>query len=483
MSALEIALIIIGILFFIFLCVLIIRTLLFRPLKAEELVNEEISFNKERPIKTLQELIKFKTISFKDEKLEDYNEFLKFEEKLVELFPNVHRVCHKEKVSNKSLIYLWPGEDKTTSPVILMSHYDVVPTNDEEWSVDPFGGVIKDGYLYGRGTLDTKGTLNGVFSAVEHLIELNFIPKEDMYLCFSGNEETLSYGAPTIVDYFEEKGFTPSLVVDEGGAVVENVFPGVKQKAALVGIAEKGVAEIELVLKSSGGHASSPKPHTVVGELSQACVRVEADPFPRNLSVPVSQMFDTLGRHSSFLYRMIFANLWFFSDLLDKLNKKQGGELNALMRTTIAFTQMEGSKANNVIPPSAKMGINSRIMTGESTDEVVARIKKIIKNDNIEVNKLNFSEPSRISITDSEAFRKVEKAIKGTWGDIIVSPYLMFAASDSRHYGRISPYVYRFSPMELTKDDRERIHGNDERILLKSINDIVEFYIRLIKIL
>jgi acetylornithine deacetylase/succinyl-diaminopimelate desuccinylase-like protein len=114
---------------------------------------------------------------------------------------------------------------------------------------------------------------------VNKLIADGFTPKNDVYLAFSGGEEVHGVGAAKIVDYFEEKGITPAFVMDEGGAVVENVFPGVKKPCALIGVAEKGFINLELTAKSNGGHASAPKPHTPVGVLSQACVRLENKPF------------------------------------------------------------------------------------------------------------------------------------------------------------------------------------------------------------
>ncbi|MDD4213033.1 MAG: M20/M25/M40 family metallo-hydrolase, partial [Bacilli bacterium] len=341
--------IILGSLLIILILVVLVRTLLFVPKKRKAIEGIPLNFPADEAITSLQEMIQCKTISHKNEVDEDMGEFLKFEARLQKNFPQVHAHTELLKIGNKSLLYKWSGKQSTNTPTVLMSHYDVVPANEELWEVDPFSGLIKDGYLWGRGTLDTKATLNGIMSAAETLIKQGFVPENDIYFAFAGNEEVAGTGAPLIVQYFEKKHITPKLVVDEGGAIVEKIFPGVSRPCALVGIAEKGMLEIELVLKSNGGHASAPKPHTSVGELAQACVNVEAKPFPKNLSIPAKRMFDILGRESSFIYRMIFANLWLFSGLLDALCKKNGGELNALMRTTMAFTQMEGSKANNVI--------------------------------------------------------------------------------------------------------------------------------------
>ena len=426
-------------------------------------------------------MVKCKTISYKNKKLEDEKAFLKFEEVLAKLFPNVYKTCIYEKLSKRSLLFRWPGKTSSKTPTVLMSHYDVVPAKDELWSEDPFSGIVKDGYLWGRGTLDTKGTLNGILVAAETLIKEGFIPQDDIYFAFAGDEEIAGTGASIIVDYFEEEGLRPSLVVDEGGAIASNVFPGVKGSCALIGIAEKGMLEAELRIESSGGHASAPPKHTIVGELAKACVTLENSPLPRNIATPTKLMFDTLGRHSSFIYRMIFANMWLFAGLLDKMAQKKGGQLNALFRTTVAFTQMQASDANNVIPPVASLGINSRIMSGEDSTSVLTYFKKKIKNNRIKIIDNQSHNPSRVSLVDSESYEKVKRVIKSTWNNVITTPYLMFACSDSRHYGKISPYVYRFSPITLSNAEMDTIHGNNEKISLEGIKKIVEFYMRLIE--
>jgi carboxypeptidase PM20D1 len=329
--------------------------------------------------------------------------------------------------------------------------------------------------------LDTKGTLNGILQAAEALLQNGYRPKRDVFFAFSGSEEVNGAGAPAIVDYLEKNHITPGAVIDEGGAVVENVFPGVKRPCALIGIAEKGMLNLEFSVQTNGGHASSPPPHTPVGVLSRACCRVEAKPFPFRLTKPALEMFDTLGRHSTFLYRMIFANLWLFRPVLDMICKKSGGELNALVRTTVAFTQMEGSKGMNVIPPKARMLANLRLMGGDTVDSAIARIKKAVKDENVTLKRVYGMDPSRISVTEGAAWENLKTAIADTWQGAIVSPYLMLACSDSRHYGRVSDKVYRFSAMALSKKERASIHGNDECIPVETIEKTVEFYLRVLQ--
>ncbi len=464
----------------ILLLVLIIRALSFVPKKNEREKVAPVFVNSEKAVSDLAEMIRCKTVSDTDKSREDESEFERFETLLKTLFPNVHAKCSFEKPSDRSLLFKWEGRSHEV-PTVLMSHYDVVSVVEEDWEKPPFDGIQENGVLWGRGTLDTKGTLNGVLQAAEMLIGEGFVPENDIYFAFGGDEEINGYGAKTIVDLFENRGITPGLVVDEGGAVVENVFPGVKEPCALIGIAEKGMVNIEYSVKGGGGHASSPAAHTPVGRLSVACVKVENSPFKFGISKPALALFDTVGRHSTFVYRLIFANLWLFKPVLNMITKKSGGELNALVRTTTAFTQMEGSKGMNVIPPYAKMVSNHRIKEGETPESVAERITKIIDDDKINVRIISGMPPSVISDMKCEAWDRVKSVVAETWQEAIVSPYLMLACSDSRHWGRISDKVYRFSAMALSKEERGTIHGNNEKIPFATVTKTVEFYIRLMK--
>jgi carboxypeptidase PM20D1 len=363
----------------------------------------------------------------------------------------------------------------------MMAHYDVVPVNEEGWEKPAFDGVIEDGCLWGRGTLDTKGTVNGVLFSANTLISQGFTPEHDVYFAFSGGEEVNGLGAVHIVDYFEKNGIEPAFVLDEGGAVVEGVFPGVKAPCGLIGIAEKGMMNVRYTVRSGGGHASAPKPNAPVDRLSRACSRVVSHPRKVALTPPAALMFDTLGRYSTFAYKVIFSNIKLFLPVLSLITKKSGGELNALLRTTVAFTQMNGSAAPNVIPPEASMVSNIRLNPADNMDAMLAYLKKTVKDDKVEITVEGGMNPSRISTTDGDGWDKVSAAVASTWKGCIVSPYLMVQCSDSRHYGRISDKVYRFSAMDLTGEERATIHGHNEKVRLEAVGRTVEFYIRLMK--
>lgn len=466
--------------FLLFIAVIAVRTVRFTPKQQPEVSDETFPFDRDAAVDALAQLVRCKTVSYNDHSLEDDGEFEKLISLLPTLYPRVFEVCSMDRLPDRGLLVRWPGKE-AGDPAVLMAHYDVVPVNEDNWEKPPFAGIIEDGILWGRGTLDTKVTFNGIFSAANYLIGQGFQPEKDIYFAFSGGEEVNGKGAPNIVQYFLDHQIQPAIVVDEGGAVVENVFPGVKLPCGLIGIAEKGMMNAQYRAVSAGGHASAPKPHTPVGVLSAACKRVEDHPFKAHIEGPAAQMFDTLGRHSTLLYRIIFANMWCFGWVIDLLGRTSGGEMNALVRTTVAFTQMEGSSARNVIPPEAKMVSNMRLNPADSVAPALEYLKKTVNNPNVEITALESFEPSPVSETDCPAWNKVASAVAETWRGCIVSPYLMVQCSDSRHYGKLSNHVYRFSAMDLTAEERGTIHGNNERIRLDTVCKAVEFYIRLMK--
>ena len=463
-----------------FIAVLLARAVCFTPKAGVVAQETEEAFDKDRVIENLRMLVRCKTVSYADSTLEDDAEFEKLIAALPTLYPRVFEVCSFERLPDRGLLFKWEGKAHD-APAVMMAHYDVVPVNEELWDKPAFEAVLEDGVVWGRGTLDTKVTFNGVLFAADHLITEGFVPENDIYFAFSGGEEINGNGAVHIVDYLEKHGADPAMVVDEGGAVVENVFPGVSAPCGMIGIAEKGLMNVRFSTVSAGGHASAPKPHTPVGVLSKACCRVEAKPFKAHITEPVRRMFDTLGRHSNFVYRLIFSNLWCFKPVLDAICKSSGGELNALMRTTVAFTQMDGSKAPNVIPPEASMVANMRLNPADTIDNALAHLKKTVADEQVQIELVYGENPSRISQVDCDGYRRVATAVASTWKGCIVSPYLMVQCSDSRHYGRISDKVYRFSAMDLTSEERATIHGNNERIRVECAHRAAEFYIRLMK--
>ena len=279
--------------------VVLVRTARFTPGAAPAVPEGEETIDRDKAVENLRTLIRCRTVSNTNHALEDDAEFEKLINTLPTLYPNVFKTCKFERLEDRGLLFTWSGKEHT-EPTVLMAHYDVVDVDEAGWKKPPFEGVLEDGVLWGRGALDTKVTFNGVLTAADKLIGEGYTPAQDIYFAFSGGEEVNGLGAVHIVDWFEANHITPALVVDEGGAVVEDVFPGVKQPCGLIGIAEKGMLNVEYKVKSGGGHASAPKPHSPLVALSEACTKIESHPFKAHVTKPVAEMFDTLGRYSNF---------------------------------------------------------------------------------------------------------------------------------------------------------------------------------------
>lgn len=457
------------------IAVLVIRAAAFKPAPKAPVAPAAYPVDETAATTRFQELIRFRTVSNMDPSLEDAAEFTQLQEYLTTAYPAVTAACPREILGRRGMLYRWQGKSDK-NPSVLMAHYDVVPVEEAEWQEPPFSGLIKDGELWGRGTLDTKGTMHGILEAAEMLISQGFVPKNDVYFAFGGDEEIFGGDAPAIVQELQKRGIQPAFVLDEGGAIVENVFPGVKKPAAVIGIAEKGAICVDVTAKGKGGHASAPPTRQAMGRLGRALHRLETKAMPFTLTKPALEMFDVMGRESTFLFKLIFANLWFFAPVLNLICKMSGGELNALVRTTCALTMAQGSKAYNVLPTQATAGVNLRLICGDTIETAMARMQKIIKDDSVSLQYVSGENPSRVSQTGDEAWHRLEEAISAAYPGVIVSPYLMLAGSDSRHYSKICDHVFRFSGMPLSKEQRGLIHNANERIPLNLIKDTISFF-------
>ncbi len=456
------------------------RVARFRPLHTPVPPADAAGLDPDAAAARLGELVRIPTVSSRDPGQVDAAAFRRFRDRLAELYPHTHRVLEREVLGDGALLYRWPsGTDRP--PLVLMAHHDVVPVTGQAWSRDPFSGAIEDGCVHGRGAVDDKGSLVAVLEAVESLTAVGHVPPRDVYV-FSGNdEEVLGVGAELAVQAFGDRGIRPWAVVDEGGAVVTGVFPGVPGQIAVVGLAEKGLLDVELVTSDAGGHASSPTPDGAPARLARAILRLDARPFPARLHDVVLGMVDAAGRHASGAYRALFAHAPVLRPLLATALARASREANALVRTTVAVTELEGSGARNVLATRARAHLDVRIALGETVQSTVERLRRVVADPSVEVRVLSGTDPSPVSRTDTEAYAALQAAVRAVYPEAAVAPYLMVQASDARHFARISDSVYRFMPFDLSRGELDALHAADERISVAALYRGAVFFRHLIR--
>lgn len=459
---------------------LIYNTIRFVPQKEERRRSSRARAVMDMPIGIkLSELVQIPTVSFMDGEGEDQAPFVEFQEKLHALFPGVARHCERMIVGDKGIIYRWPGQEGER-PSVLMSHYDVVPAPDDKWIHPPFSGAILEGYVWGRGTIDTKCTLVAAMEAAEQLISIGHVPQNDLYFCFSGDEEVAGPTAPAILEALQAAGVTPWFVLDEGGGIVNDALPGVDKPCAQIGACEKGQAELIFTAEALPGHASRPPRHTSLGQVARAIRRVEKTPWPLRYTPVAKRFIDTMGRHARLPWRFIYANLIPLKPFISLFLGLRGGELNAQLRTTAAFTLAKASSATNVLPQRAQASANTRMLPGENSKSARRRAQRLVKGLGVKVDTRVFSEPSAISNTQDTAWQMLCEAVEDVWPEAVPVPFMYMACTDARHYSRICEHVYRFSALAWTKEERALMHSFNERISLKALGKMQAFYQALI---
>ncbi len=432
----------------------------------------------------LSDALKFRTVSHSQKPHLNAQEFKKLHIYLEHTYPLLHSTLLREKIGNNSLLYTWLGSDPQKAPIALMAHQDVVPatkTKNNGWSVDPFAGTIKDGFIWGRGALDNKGNLISQMEAVELLLQSGFQPQQTVYLILGDDEEVGGLrGAKQISALLKSRGVKLDYVLDEGLLVTEGILPGIKSPVALIGISEKGFATYKLKLSGQPGHSSMPPQKTVIGSMSAALAQVEQNKLPASIRGVPALMFDTLAPEMSGLSRIMMSNLWLFSPLVE-FKLKKSHSTNALLRTTSALTIFTSGNRDNVLPNKADATINFRIKPGDTIEDISQHLKEIVNNDNITISLSDSnSEAAPVSSIQSSAYHNINQSLREVFPSIVVAPSLMIATTDSRHFIDIANNIYRFSPIRANADDLQRWHGVNERLSIKNLAEAIRFYYQLL---
>jgi carboxypeptidase PM20D1 len=434
-----------------------------------------------RAVEALRALIRIPTVSDRDTATEDRAAFEAFHVELRERFPRLHEACEVERIAGDALLVRWPGRTRE-APVVLMAHLDVVPVGDPSaWTHLPFAAELVDGQVWGRGALDCKGSLVATCAAVESLLEDGVTPNRDVWLSFGCNEEVSGRAAKDAVTILRERRVEPWFVIDEGGAIVQGVLPGVDAPMAVIGVCEKGTVDLELIASGDGGHASAPKRMGATARLARAILRLEGNPFPAHVPDVTVEMLERSGPHARMPYAAVLRNARRLRPVLSRVLPRLGHETAAMARTTVAVTMLTGSQAANVIASTARAHVNMRVMVGETVDGAIERVRRIVDDDHVDVTLVSGDEPSPVSPTDDRAYALITSTIEAVFPAAVPVPYVMLAATDARHFHRVWPRVYRFTPFRMTSEQRASIHGVDERIGVDDLLDGVAWYRRLVE--
>jgi carboxypeptidase PM20D1 len=433
----------------------------------------------------LSEAIRFRTVSSYEKPEQPADALRGMQAHIEKSFPAFHGTAKREIVGKYSLLYTWEGSDPTAAPIALLAHQDVVPVapgTEKDWQQPPYDGVIADGFIWGRGSWDDKGNLYSMLEAAEAMAKSRFQPKRTIYFAFGHDEETAgTAGAKSMAALLASRGVRLDFVVDEGLLITEGMLKGLARPAALIGVAEKGYATLVLNAHATPGHSSMPPRDTAIGMLSAALARLEDHRLPMQIRGTVAEMFDTLAPEMSGFNRVVLSNLWLFKPLLLREFEKNGPS-EATVRTTTALTIFNAGDKDNVLPGNAEATVNFRLIPGDTQASVIDHVRNAIANDRISITPFaGNTDPPPVTGTASPSFQMFSRTIREVFPDVIVTPGLMVAATDSRHYVGITDNIFRFSPVRANSDDLKRFHGTNERLSIEGYADMIRFYRRLIE--
>lgn len=460
--------------------VLLLAVVLFRtlttPRKKAAYTAPPANERAEAYARKLSRMVAFDTVSVPETNQRD--KFLPFHQLLEDLFPLVHEQLEKTEIDG-NLLFFWKGKH-SDKPLVLMSHQDVVPA-EGEWKHAPFSGDIAEGKVWGRGASDTKCSVMAFFQATEELLTAGYTPEQDVYLSSSCTEEWSGDGCPKLVDELERRGVHPFLVCDEGGGIITDPVGGIHGNFAMVGVFEKGKADILLKARSEGGHASAPGKNTPVARLADFVALFEHhNPFKRKMPAEVQSMFEQLAPYAPFYMKMLFRNMWLFKPLLIKVLPMISAQAGAMLQTTIAFTMLKGSNAYNVLPQEAILGANMRFIPHEGMNASLNKVKKIASMYHLDMEVYHAVDASRSVDIHGPGFMLVRETIGKTFPGLEACPYVMTGATDARNYERIAEHVVRFAPVVYGPEQMKGMHGLNESIEYNCLPGAVDFYKNLI---
>ena len=429
-------------------------------------------------ITKLTKMINCKTVWTKDGL--NKAEFDKFYRVVEENFPHLVAKAERLTFGSGCFFYVIRGKDAKKN-VLLMSHHDVVD-GGEGWHSDPFIAEERDGYLYGRGTVDTKTPLFAELMAAEELISSGYeFDGINLYIGSSDNEEVAGDGMVLATEYFKQNGVRFDTVLDEGGAITEGQIPGVKCKSAVVAVHEKSRHVYKCTAKNvTAGHTGfGAAPEGAVERISRFIAEVsdkKAKIYKGKFYPEVRATFERHVPYMSFPMNLLFGNISVFSPLIKKIMMGIPAA-SAMLSTGVSFTTVSaGDVANPQIrPKSAECTMFLRCIREDDLDEGLEKIEKIAEKYNVEI-ELTERDFCRPTDFNGDAFSKVEALLHDNFPDVAVVPFLLTAGTDARRFTDVADNILRFAPIDLNKKQFATIHNSNEHIGVLNVGECVQFY-------
>ena len=427
----------------------------------------------------LANLVRCETVSCRDQA--DRRKFAAFHKVLRRTFPRLHRRAEIMEFDGSLLYKITGTAPGQKPPILLMSHQDVVAA-EGEWQHPPFSGEIADGAVWGRGTVDTKGSLYCIMQAVEELLESGWKPECDVYIASSCTEEWSGDGAPATAAWLKEHGVHLGLLLDEGGMIMEGPMAGVRGRYGMVGVVEKGYVDVKLTAKDEGGHASAPGRNTALVRLAKLICRVEKrNPFRARFDPTLREMFRRMAPNMNFGMRLVLGNLWLFEPLLCLVLPRINHLAGAMMRTTCAFTTAKGSDGLNVLPQEAYVTANMRCIPHQPTDESIRILAKIAQKYRVDTEVIYQDAVPPVADYSAAPFKLLEETMAKVYPGYGVCPYVMTGGTDARFYKDVTDNALRFAPLEINHQQHTSIHAANENLSVLALPPAVDFYKQLLE--
>lgn len=436
----------------------------------------------------LSRAIQCKTINCADHSLTDYGPFDQLHALIRSGYPHVMAAGTMEVLGQRSLLITLPGSDPGLRPCLFMSHQDVVPVvegTEEDWTYPAFSGAIAQGYIWGRGTLDIKNQVFGCLEAAEYLLSHGQRLRRTVYLAFGDDEETLNLGAKTIAETLQSRGIQLEFVLDEGSCTIESgdAYGAPGTYIAPVELMEKGYADLELTVRSPGGHSSRPFGGTSLGRISQAIARIVEHPFPVRLTPVMAGAFRAIAPYvTEEPLKTLVQDVDQNADAIARYCYETRA-LFPFVTTTIAPTVIRGSSAAcNVMPQDMSAVVNFRIAEGETAEQVLSHVRQAVADESVELRFLQANDPSATARSDGYGYARLVETMRRYFRDVVFLPSLTAGATDAHCYEIVCDTCLRYSPFLASPEDAARgVHGTDERISVRAYTQGIRALIRLME--